>query len=106
MDCRRLLKLLSIKVKRLKIAKQFGREFFDGEREYDYGGYVHDGRWKSVVKGIKKYWTLSDDFSVLDVGCGKGVPVCISTLPLCNPEIKYFKRIISASSFQLFSWFD
>ena len=56
----------------IKIAKQFGREFFDGEREYGYGGYVYDGRWKSVVKGMKKYWTLADNFSVLDVGCGKG----------------------------------
>ena len=26
------------------IAKQFGREYFDGPRSYGYGGYCYDGR--------------------------------------------------------------
>ena len=56
----------------IRIAKQFGEEFFDGKRKYGYGGYSYDGRWKSVIQRMKKYWGFSDNVSVLDVGCGKG----------------------------------
>ena len=43
------------------IAKQFGKEFFDGERKYGYGGYKYDGRWKSVVKWMKEYYALPEN---------------------------------------------
>ncbi|HLB73327.1 MAG TPA: class I SAM-dependent methyltransferase [Sedimentisphaerales bacterium] len=55
-----------------RIAKQFGREFFDGTRDQGYGGYRYDGRWVPVVKRMKDYYGLADKTSVLDVGCGKG----------------------------------
>ena len=54
-----------------KIAKQFGYDFFDGERRYGYGGYKYDGRWKSVAKKMVEYYKLEAGQSVLDVGCGK-----------------------------------
>lgn len=38
----------------IAIAKKFDRDFFDGERKYGYDGYKYDGRWKSVVKGMKE----------------------------------------------------
>lgn len=56
----------------VRIAKQFGRDFFDGERKYGYGGYVYDGRWKTVVKRMKDYYKLADNAAILDIGCGKG----------------------------------
>jgi len=56
----------------VKIAKKFGEEFFDGKREFGYGGYRYDGRWINVIEKMKKYWELEDNVSVLDVGCGKG----------------------------------
>jgi ubiquinone/menaquinone biosynthesis C-methylase UbiE len=56
----------------VRVAKQFGKEFFDGQREYGYGGYKYDGRWKNVIKNMEKHWGFSDDVSVLDVGCAKG----------------------------------
>ena len=56
----------------IKVSKKFGKEYFDGEREYGYGGYNYDGRWKSVAKHIVKYFNLKSGNKVLDVGCGKG----------------------------------
>lgn len=56
----------------VRIAKQFGKDFFDGERRYGYGGYKYDGRWKSVVKRMKDYYKLPDNAAILDIGCGKG----------------------------------
>lgn len=56
----------------VRIAKQFGREFFDGERKFGYGGYKYDGRWKAVVKRMKTYYNLADNSVILDIGCGKG----------------------------------
>jgi len=56
-----------------KIARQFGKEFFDGDRLYGYGGYNYHPRfWQDTVKRFRDYYKLADDASVLDVGCGKG----------------------------------
>ena len=38
-----------------KIARQFGREFFDGERRHGYGGYAYNPRyWQLVVKTFQE----------------------------------------------------
>jgi ubiquinone/menaquinone biosynthesis C-methylase UbiE len=55
-----------------EIAKQFGREYFDGTRMQGYGGYHYDGRWKPVVKRFSEYYNLKPGDSILDVGAGKG----------------------------------
>ena len=55
-----------------RIAKQFGKEFFDGPRNRGYGGYRYDGRWVPVVGRFVKHYGLTSDSSVLDVGCAKG----------------------------------
>ena len=55
-----------------RVARQFGREFFDGERLYGYGGYRYDGRWKPVAKDFRDDYKLADDAAILDVGCAKG----------------------------------
>lgn len=55
-----------------KIAKQFGNEFFDGDRIRGYGGYKYDGRWVPIVKKFQEHYKLSGESSVLDVGCAKG----------------------------------
>jgi len=56
----------------ISLAKQFGKDFFDGDRKCGYGGYKYDGRWKSVVKRMKGYYKLADNAAILDIGCGKG----------------------------------
>ncbi len=55
------------------VARQFGKEFFDGDRLYGYGGYSYNPRfWQATVKRFRDYYQLAKDASVLDVGCGKG----------------------------------
>ena len=56
----------------IRIAKQFGKDFFDGDRKCGYGGYKYDGRWKAVVERMRNHYNLSDKAAILDVGCGKG----------------------------------
>ncbi len=56
-----------------KIARNFGKEFFDGERKHGYGGFNYNPRfWSEVVKTFRDHWKLNVDSSLLDVGCAKG----------------------------------
>jgi len=98
------------------IARQFGKEYFDGPREYGYGGYRYDGRWIPVARDIVKHFALAPGMRVLDVGCAKGflvkdlMQVCpgleafgtdISTYALrhCEPEVA--ERLQHASAEKL-----
>lgn len=56
-----------------RVAQQFGREYFDGDRLYGYGGYYYNERfWKAMVSCFRDHYRLEDNASVLDVGCAKG----------------------------------
>ena len=56
-----------------RVARQFGEEFFDGDRIYGYGGYRYHPRfWQPVVPTFQKHYGLTKNSSVLDVGCAKG----------------------------------
>lgn len=54
------------------IAKQFGREYFDGERTQGYGGYRYDGRWVAVAARMRDFYGLKAGDCILDIGCAKG----------------------------------
>lgn len=54
-----------------KVAKEYGYEYWDGDRKYGYGGYRYDGRWRSVAEKIADHYKLKAGDKVLDVGCGK-----------------------------------
>ena len=56
----------------IKISREYGYEYFDGDRIYGYGGYKYDGRWVSVAKRIKKIYKLKNNAKILDIGCAKG----------------------------------
>ena len=56
----------------VKISRMYDKDYFDGDREYGYGGYKYDGRWISVAKDMKDHFQLNDGDKVLDVGCAKG----------------------------------
>lgn len=56
-----------------KIARRFDKEFFDGDRKHGYGGFNYNERfWSPVIPKFIEYWNLTEDSSVLDVGCAKG----------------------------------
>jgi SAM-dependent methyltransferase len=89
-------------------SKKFGREYFDGSREYGYGGYRYDGRWIPVAKDIVKEYGLKAGSRVLDIGCAKGflvkdlISVCpglevfgidISSYALLNAEKEVIGRL-------------
>lgn len=54
------------------VAKQFGKDYWDGDRKFGYGGYKYDGRWRVVAEEMAAHYRLEPGMSVLDVGCGKG----------------------------------
>lgn len=55
------------------LARQFGREFFDGDRQTGYGGFYYDPRfWQPVIPDFIEHFKMTSTSSVLDVGCGKG----------------------------------
>jgi SAM-dependent methyltransferase len=57
----------------LHTARQFGREYFDGDRLYGYGGYYYDPRfWTATARRFHEHYQLPPGSSVLDVGCAKG----------------------------------
>ena len=55
-------------------ARKFGEMYWDGPREYGYGGYRYDGRWRSVARDIIGHFGLKPGMRVLDVGGGFGGP--------------------------------
>ena len=40
------------------ISKQYGEMYFDGPRDYGYGGYRYDGRWVPVARDIVAHFGL------------------------------------------------
>jgi len=54
------------------VAREYGDKYFDGPREYGYGGYRYDGRWIPVSRDIVTHFNLRPGMRVLDVGCAKG----------------------------------
>ena len=55
------------------IARQFGKDFFDGDRRHGYGGFNYLSRfWQPVIPTFQEYWKLNEKNTVLDVGCAKG----------------------------------
>ncbi len=103
------------------IAKQFGKEFFDGSRTRGYGGYDYHKRfWTEVIKDFIKYYNLTEKSKILDVGCAKGfmlydlkiaIPnitvkgIDISQYAIDNslPEIASFLQVGNAKDLSIFS---
>jgi ubiquinone/menaquinone biosynthesis C-methylase UbiE len=55
-----------------EVALRWGKDYWDGERHYGYGGYRYDGRWRPVAESIARHYALPRGARILDVGVGKG----------------------------------
>ena len=57
-------------------ARQFGKDFFDGDREVGYGGFSYNSRfWEPVVEDFQSHFSLQSGTRLLDIGCAKGFMV-------------------------------
>jgi SAM-dependent methyltransferase len=55
------------------IAREYGKDYFDGDRRHGFGGYSYNPRfWQETVRHIRDHYNLAPNASVLDVGCAKG----------------------------------
>lgn len=99
-----------------QIARKFDKEFFDGERDFGYGGFNYNPRyWTEVVKDFVKYWNLKPGDKVLDVGCAKGfmiydfyknfpdikcdgVDISEYAINNCKDEVKDFLQVANANN--------
>jgi SAM-dependent methyltransferase len=53
-------------------SREYGELYFDGPRDYGYGGYRYDGRWVPVARDIVAHFALAPGMRLLDIGCAKG----------------------------------
>ena len=90
----------------IKIAREFGKEFFDGDRKFGYGGLKYNPKyWTNVVKDFVDYYKIKPEAKILDVGCAKGymlydfkrqypglelhgVDISEYAIKNCHPEVK------------------
>lgn len=77
----------------IEVSRQYGYEYFDGAREYGYGGYRYDGRWVPIAEDFVEHWNLKPGMRVLDIGCAKGFLVK-DLLKIC-PGLEVFGLDVS-----------
>lgn len=96
------------------IARKFGKEFFDGSRDYGYGGFNYNPKfWTKVVRDFKDFYNLKNNAKILDVGCAKGfmlhdfkllnenfqiygIDISEYAIKNCHPSVKDFVKIGNA----------
>ena len=72
-------------------AKEYEYDYWDGDRRFGYGGYRYiPGRWKPVAVKLIENYSLNNESSILDVGCGKGYLLYEIKLILPNIRIAGF----------------
>ena len=84
-------RMVDDKVNCMLKAKEYEFDYWDGNRRYGYGGYKYmPGRWKTAAELLIKNYNLTNDSSVLDVGCGKAFLLYEMKLLLPNLKISGF----------------
>ncbi|MBI3562334.1 MAG: methyltransferase domain-containing protein [Gammaproteobacteria bacterium] len=61
------------KAKAAALAKEWGFDYWDGDRKICYGGYRYmEGRWEKVARAMVEHYGIKPGDKILDIGCGKG----------------------------------
>ena len=76
------------KIEHRIVASYKNKEFYDGDRNYGYGGFKYDGRWLKLLPKIIKKYKLTKKSKVLDLGCKKGF--LLKDLNILIPGIKSY----------------
>ena len=90
------------KAKAAELARQWGHDYWDGDRRINYGGYRYlEGHWEQVARAMTDHYELPDSPRILDIGCGKGyllfdflkvIPdACISGIDISEYAITHAK---------------
>jgi SAM-dependent methyltransferase len=75
-------------------AKEYGADYWDGDRRYGYGGYNYRaGYWTPVAQSLIDTYNLKPGSKILDLGCGKGF--LLHELLLLEPELQVVGTDIS-----------
>lgn len=94
-----LSRMMDGKVACMKIAKQYGQDYWDGDRRFGYGGHRYlPGRWRTVAENLIGTYGLHAESKVLDVGCGKGF--LLHELLLLEPHLEIVGMDISSHAFE------
>lgn len=76
------------KSKAAMLAKQWGYDYWDGDRRINYGGYRYlEGRWEKVAQAMANHYDLPEQPRILDIGCGKGFLLFDFLKVLPNAEV-------------------
>jgi SAM-dependent methyltransferase len=90
-----LRRMTDDKVQCMRKAKEYGPDYWDGDRRYGYGGYRYvPGRWRPVAEALIRNYDLRPGDAVLDVGCGKGY--LLHEMQLLMPELRLVGFDVSA----------
>lgn len=75
-------------------AREFGYEYFDGDRIYGYGGYTYNKKyWEKTAKYLLEYYAIKDGMKILDIGCAKGF--LLYEIKKLNPTLQVYGVDIS-----------
>ena len=98
------------------IAREFGKEFFDGDRSHGYGGFTYNPKyWTPVIPDFINHFSLKSGSRILDVGCAKGfmlldflksnpefivkgIDISKYAIENCHQDIKDFVQVENAVS--------
>ena len=54
------------------VASKRDESFFDGQREFGYGGFKYDGRWKKIASNIISTYSFNQSEKILQINSEKG----------------------------------
>lgn len=70
------------------VASKRDKEFFDGDRNFGYGGFKYDGRWLPIASRINQKFLTNSNSHFLQINCEKGF--LLSDILKINPKCSVF----------------